>query len=66
METLLGGMEKFGAGQLLAGGKGGQLGSTVNITLGGKRTQIGVTDAASAHSLETLLREIANDQERAA
>ena len=66
METLLGGMEKFRAGSLLAGGKGGQLGGTVNINLGGRRTQIGVTDAASAHSLETLLREIAGDKERAA
>ena len=39
--------------------------TTVNINLNGKRTALNMADATSAHQLENLLREIANDQERA-
>ena len=39
---------------------------TVNINLGGKRTSIHVAGDADVHNVERLLREIANDAERAA
>lgn len=49
-----------------ASAAGAASGATVNINLNGKRTSIGVGSAADAHQLERLLREIANDAERAA